>query len=94
MYILDCGPLDVKRGVLVPRAGIRRKAWPADCVQVLREPGHQNPLHRGATPGLIWVRLTEGTTAIWFPQLLPAALDWGTEWFPEISGSNIHIKLG
>ena len=78
---------------MVPRAGIRMQDWPADYVQVPREPGHQSPVHGGVTPGLNWVELTKGTTGIWFPQLLPAALAWGTEWFPEISGSNIHIKL-
>lgn len=78
----------------MPRAGIRKQDWPDDHVLTLKEPGHHSPLPGGATPGLDQVMLTEGTMAIWLPGLLPAAPARGTEWFPEIRGSNVHMEAG
>lgn len=65
---LDCGPLEDKRGALVPGAGMERQDGPDDCVLTPREPGHHSPLHKSL---LDQVMLTEGSpgSSQW-PQLV------------------------
>lgn len=65
---------------------MERQDGPDDGVLTPREPGHHSPLQGSL---LDPVMLTEGSpgSSQW-PQLATA------EWFPEISGSNVHIKVG
>ena len=70
-----------------PWGGLERQGGPDDGMLTLREPGHHSPL-------LDQVMLTEDTTDIWLCRLLPVATACDAEWFPETSGSHVHIKVG
>lgn len=82
----DCGPLEDQRGALVPEADMERQDG---LMTVCRPP-------QGAWPSQssIWTSAGLGHADRRLPRLLPVVIACDAEWFPETSGSKVHIKAG